>query len=89
MIEVRLRSRSDLLLTLTAELVSLVPGSLLIETAHPRSVLFLHVFGVRDAAGVERARSSALEQERRVVDAFATAADLETYRDNVRAEGAT
>lgn len=85
-IEVRLRSRSDLLLTLTAELVSLVPGSLLIETSHPRSVLFLHVLGVGDAAAVERARRNALEQERRVVEAFATAADLATYRENLRAE---
>lgn len=87
-IEVRLRSRSDLLLALTAELVSLVPGSLLIETAHPRSILYLHIFGVRDAAGVERARRGALEQERRVVAAFATEADLATYRDNLRAEEA-
>lgn len=85
-IEVRLRSRSDLLLTFTAELVSLVPGSVLIETSHPRSVLFLHILGVRDTADVERARANALEQERRVVEAFATAKDLETYQRNLAAE---
>ncbi|UYM03574.1 Na+/H+ antiporter subunit E [Solicola gregarius] len=95
-IEVRLRARSDLFLTLTAELVSLVPGSLLIEVepvgdpgaaqAQDRNVLFVHIFGVRDLADVERARADVLAQERRVVEALATDADLEAYHRTVREE---
>lgn len=95
-IEVRLRSRSDLLLTLTAELVSLVPGSLLIEVEpightgaareHDRNVLFVHIFGVRDSADVERARADVLEQERRVVEALATDTELAAYRRLAREE---
>lgn len=85
-IEVRLRSRSDLFLTLTAELLSLVPGSLLIETSGTRSVLFLHIFGVRDSEEAEHARVRALDQERRVVEALATDEDLAAYRERVREE---
>lgn len=80
LIEVPLRARSDLFLTFTAELVSLVPGSLLIEVDQARNVIFLHIFDVHDHADVERARTAALEQERRVVEALATDADLAAYR---------
>lgn len=89
-IEVRLRSHSDLFTTLTAELTSLVPGSLLIEVdpvgnlgvgnAEDRNVLFVHVFDVHDLDDVEVARNAVLDQERRVVEALATDADLEAYR---------
>lgn len=86
LIEVPLRARSDLFLTFTAELVSLVPGSLVIEVDQARNVLFLHIFDVRDRAGVERARAAAWAQERRVVEAVATDADLAAYRRAVEEE---
>ncbi|UPK75725.1 Na+/H+ antiporter subunit E [Nocardioidaceae bacterium SCSIO 66511] len=96
LIEVRLRSRSDLFTTFTAELTSLVPGSLLIEVdpignlgvgnAEDRNVLFVHVFDVHDRDEVERARTTVLEQERRVVEALATDADLAAYRRLVEEE---
>ncbi|MDN5851455.1 MAG: Na+/H+ antiporter subunit E [Actinomycetia bacterium] len=85
-IEVPLRARSDLFLTFTAELVSLVPGSLLIEVDQERNVIFLHIFDVHDDADVERAREAALAQERRVVEALASEADLAAYRRAVKEE---
>lgn len=78
-IQVDLRSRSDLYLTLTAELLSLVPGSLVVEARRSTSTLFLHVLGVRDDSDVELARRRALEQERRVMYALASSAELAAY----------
>ncbi|PZF81451.1 Na+/H+ antiporter subunit E [Jiangella anatolica] len=79
-IEVDLRSRSDLYLTLTAQLLSLVPGSLVVEARRSTSTLFLHVLGVRSLADVEAARRRALRQEERVMRALASEEELAAYR---------
>ncbi|TDD71344.1 Na+/H+ antiporter subunit E [Jiangella aurantiaca] len=82
-IEVDLRSHSDLYLTLTAELLSLVPGSLVVEVRRSTSTLFLHVLGVRDDADVEEARRRALRQEERVMRALASDEELAPYLSEV------
>ena len=41
-VRVQLRSRSDLYLTQTAELVSLVPGTIVLEVHRATSTLYLH-----------------------------------------------
>ncbi len=69
-VEVDLVSSSDLVLTVVAELVSLVPGAVVVETRRATHTLFLHVLDAPDPAAVERARASALEQEQRVLRAF-------------------
>ncbi len=74
-IEVRLHTRSDLILTLIAITLSLVPGSLVIEVDRARSTLFLHALGVRDAVGVERVRHHALDTERRLLRAIGSRAE--------------
>lgn len=79
-IQVDLNSRSDLYLTVTAELLSLIPGTLVVEVRRSTSTLFLHVLGVRDDADVEAARRSALNHEERVVRALASDAELAAYR---------
>ena len=78
-IQVDLRSRSDLYLTLTAELLSLVPGSLVVEARRSTSTLFLHVLGVHSDADVEEARRRALRQEERVMRALASDEELAAY----------
>ena len=75
-IGVRLRSSSDLYLTLTAELCSLVPGSIVVEAHRLTGTLYLHVLDVDTAGGVEAARRSVLDQEERVLRAFASDAEL-------------
>lgn len=75
-IRVRLRSSSDLFLTLTAELCSLVPGSVVVEAHRLTSTLYLHVLDVGGPDGIEAARRRALEQEERVLRALASDADL-------------
>jgi multicomponent Na+:H+ antiporter subunit E len=69
-IEVDLRTRSDFVLTVVAEMVSLVPGSLVVEARRSTHTLFLHVLDARDMAGVEKMRAQVFALERRVVLAF-------------------
>lgn len=69
-IEVDLRTHSDFVLTVVAEMVSLVPGSLVVEARRSTHTLFLHVLDARDMTGVEKMRSQVLALERRVVLAF-------------------
>jgi multicomponent Na+:H+ antiporter subunit E len=71
-IEVDLRTSSDFVLTVVAEMVSLVPGSLVVEGRRSTHTLFLHVLDARDQAGVERMRRQVFALERRVVQALGT-----------------
>ncbi len=75
-IGVQLRSHSDLYLTMTAELCSLVPGSLVVEAHRLTGMLYLHVLDVEQSGGVEAARQAVLDQEERVLRAFASDAEL-------------
>jgi multicomponent Na+:H+ antiporter subunit E len=71
-IEVDLRTHSDFVLTVVAEMVSLVPGSLVVEARRSTHTLFLHVLDARDMAGVEKMRAQVFALERRVVLALGT-----------------
>jgi multicomponent Na+:H+ antiporter subunit E len=75
-IGVQLRNHSDLYLTMTAELCSLVPGSLVVEAHRLTGMLYLHVLDVAQSGGVEAARQAVLSQEERVLRAFASDAEL-------------
>jgi len=75
-VRVQLRSRSDLYLTQTAELVSLVPGTIVLEAHRATSTLYLHVLGATDDAGVESAVQGALDAEARVLRTFGSAAEV-------------
>lgn len=74
-IEVDLRSHSDFVLTVVAEMVSLVPGSLVVEARRSTHTLFLHVLDARDMAGVEKMRREVFALEDRVVRAFGPGTD--------------
>jgi multicomponent Na+:H+ antiporter subunit E len=75
-IGVQLRSHSDLYLTLTAELCSLVPGSLVVEAHRLTGTLYVHVLDVAWSGGVEAARRQVLDQEERVLRALAADDEL-------------
>lgn len=66
-VEIDLRTDSDFVLTIVAEMVSLVPGSLVVEARRATHTLFLHVLDVRDEAGVEKMRRDVFALERRVI----------------------
>lgn len=69
-IRVELRTRSDLYLTLTAQLVSVVPGSNVVDIRREESLMYLHVLDVRSPADLDRARRDARVAEARVLRAF-------------------
>lgn len=79
-IRVELRSNSDLFQVGVAQLISIVPGTLVVETERRPRLLYLHVFDLPDDAAVERERKHALVVERRLVTAFGSAADIEAVR---------
>jgi len=84
-IGVQLRSHSDLYLTMVAELTSLVPGSLVVEAHRLTGMLYLHVLDVEQSGGIEKARQSVLDQEERVMRAFASDEELVAAGLGVRA----
>jgi multicomponent Na+:H+ antiporter subunit E len=75
-ITVAMRTDSDLLLTVIAEALSLVPGSIVIDLDREAQTLALHVLDVVDLAAVERARARVVRMEERVVRALGTDRDL-------------
>lgn len=75
-IGVQLRSHSELYLTLTAELTSLVPGSIVVEAHRVTGMLYVHVLDVGLVGGLERARHHVLDNEARVLRALASDAEL-------------
>ena len=75
-IRVRLRSHSDLYLTLTAQLVSLVPGSVVVEAHRISGTLYVHVLDVA-RTGVEEQRRAVLAIEERVLWALASLDELD------------
>jgi multicomponent Na+:H+ antiporter subunit E len=75
-LSVRLRTDSDLLLTIVAEATALVPGSLVIDLDREGLALAVHVLHVSDHEDVERRRLSVLATEERVVRAFGSAEEI-------------
>jgi multicomponent Na+:H+ antiporter subunit E len=74
-VQVQLRADSDLLLTVVAENVSLVPGSLVLDLDRENRRLAVHLLHVEDDADLERQRADVLAIEERVVRAFGDAED--------------
>jgi multicomponent Na+:H+ antiporter subunit E len=75
-VKIPLRTDSDLLLTIVAETVTLVPGSIVIDLDREEKTLILHVLNVDDESDVERRRASVLAQEERVVRALGSDRDI-------------
>ena len=85
-IEVQLRSRSDFYLTLTAELVALVPGSVVVDARRSTSVLYLHLLDIEREGAIEHQRRHVLDVEERVVRAFGSTEEIARLE---QAKGAT
>ncbi|UFU06178.1 Na+/H+ antiporter subunit E [Ruania halotolerans] len=75
-IRVQLRSESDLVLTLTAELTSLIPGSIVVEAHRLTGTVYLHVLEATKDGALEKARQHVLRQEKWVMYALASDADI-------------
>lgn len=75
-IGIQLRTRSDLIMTLDAIAMSLVPGSLVVEADRERGILYLHTFATRTKDDVEAMRRKVLVVEARIVRAIGSREDL-------------
>ncbi|TDB79294.1 Na+/H+ antiporter subunit E [Micromonospora sp. KC721] len=75
-IGVRLRVRSDLNLALTAELLSLVPGTLIVDVDRAEGVLYVHVFDVHGTRDLTDSRDRILAVEERIVRTVGSDAEL-------------
>jgi multicomponent Na+:H+ antiporter subunit E len=79
-IRVDLRSDSDLYQVILGELISIVPGTLVVETRRRPRALYLHVFDLPDDAAIERERAHALALERRLVEAVGSTREREAVQ---------
>jgi len=74
-LRVDLRSDSDLYEVNTAELASVVPGSIVIDARRRTRRLYLHVFDLPDPAARDAVVADTLALERRVLGALASDAE--------------
>jgi multicomponent Na+:H+ antiporter subunit E len=74
-LEVRLRTDSDLLLTVITQATCLVPGTMVIDLDREARELGLHVLSVDSDEDLERERAAVLRTEERVVRALGSARD--------------
>lgn len=75
-IRVNLRSTSDLYQVNTAELASVVPGTIVVDARPKRRHLYLHVFDLPDLAEREAIIRDTLALESRVVHALGSRAEI-------------
>ncbi|WP_125775450.1 Na+/H+ antiporter subunit E [Antribacter gilvus] len=68
---VRLTSPSVAFEVATAELASLIPGSVVVEIRVQEQMLYLHVLDLAGSGGPDGVRASVLALERRILRAFA------------------
>lgn len=76
-VAVQTRSDSDLYLTLTAQITTLVPGSVVVEAIRSNGMLYVHFMDMEITGGVENARAGVLATEARVMRALASAEEME------------
>ena len=79
-IEVQMRTRSDLVLTATAEASTLVPGTLVIDVDREKHALFVHVFSVHSDKDIDKARAGILATEARIIRAVGSPQEMAALR---------
>jgi len=81
---VTLRTRSDLVMTFTAEAVSLVPGSIVLDLDREEGILYLHALNVSSLDELPALKQEVLATERRLILAAGSLDDLERLREAER-----
>ena len=79
-VEAPIKTQSDLVATLTSIVITLIPGSVVVEIDQDRSVMFLHVIDIVDEDGAEQLRAKVRSIERGLVRAIGSAEDLRAIR---------
>ncbi|SEP24405.1 Na+/H+ antiporter subunit E [Trujillonella endophytica] len=86
-VRVQLRTNSDLVLTMVAEALSLVPGSLVLDLDREERSIAVHLLHVRDRDHVEQERADVLVVEARLIRAFGSAEDREALERDLAERG--
>lgn len=79
-VAVPLRSHQDLMVTATGHVISLIPGSLVVEVDRSTSTLYLHGLNVATAADVEKLRSEVRAIEAGLIRIMGTREELDAIR---------
>lgn len=64
---IALDTRSDIIMMFTAESISLVPGSIVVDIDREESVLYVHVINVKNDDDLEKFRAGVFATEKRLV----------------------
>lgn len=75
-ISLQMRSHDDLVITLVAHSLALVPGSLVLEVDRPTATLYLHALNVKDDETADKIRQDALRTEALLIRTLGNRSDL-------------
>jgi multicomponent Na+:H+ antiporter subunit E len=84
-VAVPLRSHSDLLVTATGHVLSLIPGSLVVEVDRSTSTLYIHGVNVRNAEDAARLRKEVRDTEAGLIRIMGTRDELSALKQEVGA----
>ncbi|MCU1530757.1 MAG: Na+/H+ antiporter subunit [Arthrobacter sp.] len=84
-VAVPLRSRSDLLVTATGHVISLIPGSLVVEVDRSTSTLYLHGINVRNTQDAAKLRKDVRDTEAGLIRIMGTKDELSALKQEVGA----
>jgi multicomponent Na+:H+ antiporter subunit E len=76
-VEVPLRSHSDLMVTATGHVLSLIPGSLVVEVDRSTSTLYIHALDVRNEADAAKLRKEVQDTEAALIRIMGSKAELD------------
>lgn len=79
-VAVPLRSHSDLIVTATGHIISLIPGSLVIEVDRSNSTLYLHTIDVKNQQELAKVREEVRAVEAWLIRIMGSKAELEALR---------
>lgn len=85
LVAVTLRSHQDLLVTAAGHVISLIPGSLVVEVDRSTSTLYLHVLNIHSVEDVENFRQEVRSIEAGLIRIMGTREELETVRSEAAA----
>ncbi len=75
-VQVDLRTRSDLVMALTSLAITMIPGSFVVEVDRANTTLYLHVLDAKQAEDVELMRQQVFAQEERIIRALGSKDDV-------------
>jgi multicomponent Na+:H+ antiporter subunit E len=84
-VAVQLRSHSDLMVTATGHVISLIPGSLVVEVDRSTSTLYIHGLNVRSGEDIVNLRKEVRDAEASLIRIMGTREELAALKQEVGA----